>query len=216
MFMLMVGVYSLSACSSEQWGEACETKSNLPLEVEEETTPYHTKHPLSKDFLLFDGDGDGVKNHIVEHSLVDIFGGHGSYDLYVYAKSITGQYHEIFSSNEYLLIHKNMDLEITSIRDGKILFRHHETGYEMEYVVDENSYPYLFNVDGTSKGTPNFVVDSSKSVEAIDIDHDGSEELVMRQYVSIGWNANYIGDCITVWKIMKDELILVSVTISIN
>ena len=216
MFMLMVGVYSLSACSSEQWGEVCETKSNLQLEVEEETTPYHTKSALHKDYLLFDGDGDGMKDHIVEHSLVDIFGGHGSYDLHVYAKSITGKYVEIFNSYDYLSIHKNMDLEITAIRNGKIVFRHKETGYETEYMVEEKAYSYLFNVDGTSKGSPNFMVDTFKSVKANDIDCDGSEELVMRQYVSIGWNANYIGDCISVWKIMNDELTLVSVTISIN
>ncbi len=156
MFMLMVGVYSLSACSSEQWGEASETKSNLPL------------------------------------------------------------YDEIFKSNEYLSDHKNMDLEITAIRNGKIVFSHEETGYETEYMVEENAYPYLFNTDGTSKGTPNFAVGTFKSVKAIDIDYNGLEELVMRQYVSIGWNANYIGDCISVWKIMNDELTLVSVTISIN
>ena len=129
-----------------------------------------------------------MKDHIVEHSLMDIFGGHGSYDLHVYAKSITDKYVEIFNSYDYLSIHKNMDLEITAIRNGKIVFRHKETGYETEYMVEEKAYSYLFNVDGTSKGSPNFMVDTFKSVKANDIDCDDSEELVMRQYVSIGWN----------------------------
>lgn len=182
--ILLICICSLCACSNGQREGAYETKSHLPLE--KETISYHTKSALDKDYLLFDGDGDGVKDHVVEHSLVDIFGGHGSYDLHVYAKSITGKYKEIFNSNEYLVNHKNMDIEITSIRDGKIVFSHHETEYEIEYVVDENSYPYLFNTDGTSRETPNFVVDTFKTVEAIDVDYDGSEELVMRQYVSIG------------------------------
>ena len=101
--ILLICICSLCACSNGQREVAHETKSNLPLE--KGTTSYHTKSALYKDYLLFDGDGDGVKDHVVEHSLVDIFGGHGSYELYVYAKSITGKYDEIFNSYEYLSIH---------------------------------------------------------------------------------------------------------------
>lgn len=54
---------------------------------------------------------------------------------------------------------------------------------------------------GTLKGTPNFVVDTFKTVEAIDVDRDGTDELVMRQYASIGHHANYFGDVETVFKI---------------
>ena len=207
--ILLICTGSLWACSNGQREGAYEAKSNLPLE--KETTSYHTKSALCKDYLLFDGNGDGVDDHIVEHSLLDIFGGHGSYELYVYAKSITGKYDEIFNSYEYLSIHKNIDLKITAIRNGKIVFCHEETGYETEYMIEEKDYPYLFNTDGTLKETSNFVVDTFKTVEAIDVDHDGTNELVMRQYASIGYHANYFADVETVFKISDNELILISI-----
>ena len=208
--ILLICICSLCASSNGQREGAYETKSNLPLE--KETTSYHTKSALYKDYLLFDGDGDGMKDHVVEHSLVDIFGGQGSYDLHVYAKSITGKYDEIFNSYDYLSIHKNMDLEITAIRNGKIVFHHKETGYETEYMVEENAYSYLFNVDGTAKeGAPNFVVDTVKAVSIRDIDNDGAEEIILEQYCSLGWHANYFADCISVFKVIDGKLSLISV-----
>ena len=71
--------------------------------------------------------------------------------------------------------------------------------------------PHLFNTDGTLKGTPNFVVDTFKTAEAIDVDCDGTDELVMTQYASIGYHANYFGDVETVFKISNNELILISI-----
>ena len=76
--------------------------------------------------------------------------------------------------------------------------------------MDDEAYPYLFNEDGTPMENPNFVVDTFKTIEAVDIDNDGSGELVMRQYCSIGWHANYIGDLESVWKLIDGKLVLIS------
>ena len=103
-----------------------------------------------------------------------------------------------------------MDIQITEMVDDRIVFHHSPSGYEVEYVVDDEDYPYLFNEDGTPESNPNFVVDTFKIVEVVDVDGDGGEELVMRQYCSVGWHANYIGDCESVWKLIDGELVLLS------
>lgn len=103
-----------------------------------------------------------------------------------------------------------MDIQITEMRDGKVVFAHSETQYEIEYDVGEDAYPYLFNDDGSPKDNPCFALDTFKTAEIEDVDGDGVDELTFRQYVSIGWHANYIGDCESVWKIIDGELTLIS------
>ena len=166
--------------------------------------------PMFKDVILFDADGDGVDDHMVEHNMVALSGGYGAYEIYIYKRSNVWRYEEIFNSNEYLEQHPNMDIQIAEMSNGRIVFSHSATGYETEYIVDKDACPYLFNDDGSPKDNPCFAVDTFKTVEIMDADEDGAEELVMmRQYCSIGWHANYIGDCVSLWKVTEGELNLI-------
>ena len=111
-----------------------------------------------------------------------------------------------------------MDIEVT-VRDGAIIFRHQETGYEKEYVVQEDTYlfSYLFNADGSPKGSPNFMIDSFKTVEVVDINNDGVEEILLEQYASMGWHANHFADCISVFNFTDDgKLTLISIELVIK
>ena len=208
--MLLVCVYSVSGCSVEQQEDVFETGSNVSLNTENNNQLFHTQSPLYKECYLFDGDGDGTPDYLIEHSLMDAFGGHGDYIINIYAKSDTDKYDKIiFNSVEYLSVHKNMDIEVTAIRDGTIVFSHQETGYEKEDVVHEDTYlfPYLFTADGSPKGSPNFVIDSFKTVEVVDINNDGVEEILLNQYASVGWHANHFADCISVFKFIDDGML---------
>ena len=106
-----------------------------------------------------------------------------------------------------------MDIELKNIRDGSMIISHPKTEYQIVYTFDESTYPYIFNPDGTPKDNPNFAIDPFRSVEVIDINNDGAEEVVMKQYVSLGWRANQIGELVTVWKFMgiDGKLTLISI-----
>lgn len=164
--------------------------------------------PIFKDFIFFDADGDGMDDHVVEHNMVAMSGGHGGYELYIYEKSDVWGYDEIFNSDDYFTLSPNMNIQISGMSNGRIILQHQPTGYDIEYIVNEESYPYLFSEDGTPIDNPNFAIDTFKTVKVNDVDEDGAEELVMRQYVSIGCHANYIGDCESVWKIVNSQVVL--------
>lgn len=204
--LLSLCVCALGACSGEQEKDVFDIESNVSLKLENDNQLCYTQSPLHKEFSLLDSDGDGTADCIIELSLMDLFGGNGDYIIQIYAKGDTNKYDEIvFNSTDYLLMHKNMDIAITELKDKSIVFGHQKTQYQIEYVVDESTYLYIFNPDGTPKGCPHFVIDPFKNIEVV------GDELVMQQYVSLGWHANYIGDCISVWKVVDDELTLVSV-----
>lgn len=204
--MVLICLYANCACSVEQQEDVFEMRSDASLKMEDDNQLYYPQFPLYKEFSLLNADEDGTPDYIIELSLMDIFGGNGDYEIKVYAKGGTNRYDElIFNSTDYLLTHKNMDIVITEFKDGSIALGHQKTQYQIEYVVDESTYPYIFNPDGTPEGNPHFVVDPFKNIEVV------GDELVMQQYVSLGWHANYIGDCISVWKFVDDELTLVSV-----
>lgn len=197
---------------------SCQNASEVPandksLDTNTGTSPQSKSEwvntPIFKDFILFDADGDGVDDHVVEHNMVAMSGGHGGYELYIYAKNDVWGYDKIFDSNDFLETYSDMGIRISEMNDGKIKFQHKKTGYEAEYVVDDEDYPYLFNEDGKSLGNPNFLVDTFKTVEVVDVDGDGAEELVMKQYCSIGWHANYIGDFESIWQVLNENMILI-------
>jgi len=197
---------------------SCQNASEVPandksLDTNTGTSPQSKSEwvntPIFKDFILFDADGDGVDDHVVEHIMIAMSGGHGGYELFIYAKNDVWGYDQFFDSDVYFSEHPDMDIQITEMVDGRIVFHHSPSGYEVEYMVDAEDYPRLFNEDGTSSGNPNFVVDTFKTVEVVDVDGDGAEELIMRQYCSIGWHANYIGDFESIWKVSNDNMILI-------
>ena len=69
----------------------------------------------------------------------------------------------------------------------------------------------MFKADGSPDDAPNFTVDTFKTAEARDVDGDGIKELVLRQYASIGWHANYMGDIESVWRFTESGPVLISV-----
>ncbi len=216
---VFVCVYSFSACSGEH-EENVEMESNVPSKTEDNNQLFHTQSPLYKEFSLLDSDGDGTPDYLCQQSLLDIFGGQGQYHTVIYGKSDADNKYDkvVFDSAEYLSAHKNMDIEVT-VRDGAIIFRHQETGYEKEYVVQEDTYlfSYLFNADGSPKGSPNFMIDSFKTVEVVDINNDGVEEILLEQYASMGWHANHFADCISVFNFTDDgKLTLISIELVIK
>lgn len=210
--LIVIIILGLSICSCAKHTDEVPSDTNLDSNTEAvpQSTSKWVNTPIFKDFLIIDADGDGVDDHVIEHNMVAISGGHGGYEICVYARNDIWGYDKIFDSDVYFEEHPDMDIQITEMNDGRIVFQHQQTGYEAEYVVDEEDYQYLFNEDGTPMDNPNFVVDTFKTVEAVDIDNDGSEKLVMRQYCSIGWHANYIGDLESVWKLIDGELTLIS------
>ena len=210
--LIVIIILGVSICSCVKHIDEATSDTNLDSNTEAvpQSTSKWVNTPIFKDFLIMDSDGDGVDDHVVEHNMVAMSGGHGGYELFVYERSDSWGYEEVFNSNEYLEQHPNMDIQITEMSNGRIIFQQQPTGYEVEFFVDDEANPYLFNEDGTPMENPNFVVDTFKTIEAVDIDNDGSDELVMRQYCSIGWHANYIGDLESVWKLIDGKLVLIS------
>lgn len=163
--------------------------------------------PIYQYSELIDLDLDGEDEFIV-HEMMDGFGGVGQYRLVVYEKDNYDNYVKIFDSNEFFVQTENSGLIARPIRDGVYAIEHQASGYYMEYEASEEVYPYLFDEKGVSTEEPMFTVDSFSHFEIKPGDEYESVALVFHQYMSIGWHGNYIGDCITVWKLQDSELIL--------
>ena len=81
------------------------------------------------------------------------------------------------------------------------------------FISGENSYrkvfdseQYSLNQETYKRLSEKMMIDTFYSVEAVDTDKDGSEELVCRQYAWEGCHSNHIGDIITTLK-MTDNVI---------
>ena len=187
-----------------------------PSDSEEQNQPssdWEKDYPLSKadmfDLVLFDGDGDGERDEVLKITLLDMFGGAGQYLVEVFVESEDSWgYEKIFDSEEYPDVYKNMNVSCTPLSDGKVAFDHEASGYHVEYTVSEEDHPHLFYEDG-SPNHCDLLIDSFYHAESEDVDGDGCEELILSQYSSLGWHANYIGDCVTVFKLNGHSLGLV-------
>ena len=195
---------------------SCNTQVNTDDELDEESEKANSNwqpRVYAKDFIAFDADGDGVDEHIAEHDLVAMSGGHGGYMLSIYKTNGESlSYERIFDSDEYLDAHEAMDIQIIDVGDSKFTFYHPATQYRGEYTYSKDSSPYshLFNEDGTAKKEKyTLVTDTFKRIEPIDFDGDGGEEIEMRQFSWIEWHTNYIGDCVTVWKSVDGVMTLI-------
>lgn len=105
--------------------------------------------------ILFDSDGDGVKNDLAALSALGGAGGYGQHRLEVYEDGKR----KIFDSTE-------ISVDVTLIAE--------------------------FPSDA--------IVDSIYSVEVSDVDEDGCDELVCRQYAWCESHSNHIGDVVSVLK----------------
>ena len=93
--------------------------------------------------------------------------------------------------------------------------------FELEvFVSNENAYIKIFDDNGaindgealeflSSVLDCKVQVDSVYSVEAVDTDNDGCDELVCRQYVWAKTHSNHIGDLVTIMRITGQTLELV-------
>ena len=85
------------------------------------------------------------------------------------------------------------------------------------FISGENSYRKVFDSEQYSLNQETYkrlsekiggelMIDTFYSVEAVDTDKDGSQELICRQYAWEGCHSNHIGDIITTLK-MTDNVI---------
>lgn len=209
LFILIAAILvsALSGCTNK----VSESESSETQKQREKST--WVNRVYSRDFELFDSDGDKEKESIVELEMVAMSGGHGGYDTTVYAKKDDYSYETVFVSDDYLKAHPDMDIKVSSPREGVCAFTHEATGYYAEWTVPEEDLKYIFDKTGALDDSHQFTVDTFKSAEAKDVDGDGCEEIEMRQFTSIVCHANYLGDCVSTWKLTNNELKLIDLKI---
>ena len=205
LFVSILTLVALLLCSCNGGAEGGTPDTSDGGDTKDSTSKEDLTYPLSKanmfDFVLFDGDGDGERDEVLKITLLDMFGGAGQYLVEVFVEhEDSWGYKKIFDSMEYMELHENMDVVCAPSSDGKAILDHEGSGYHGEYTVGEEEYPYLFDEDGNAQGFY-LRIDSFYDAEAEDTDGDGCEEIILRQYTSLGWHANYIGDCVTVFRL---------------
>lgn len=204
MWILLVALL-LTAVSCSDGTDGQETSATTTEQTTTATPPQsqsdqpsYLNPPLSRNFLFPDLNGDGT-DEVVMHDLIDLFGGAGQYELKVYQK---GQYSydKIFDSETYLENKRTMDFTTAILRDGALEFVHTPTGYRAEYTVPEEDYRYVFKDAGTLFSGIDLYVDHFYDAKVTDSNNDGRDELVLYQYAWLGWHANGIGSCVTVFE----------------
>lgn len=161
--LLLSLVLMLSSCASEA---ATETPTvDTPAAGEPEVLGY--------DFVIFDSDGNGVKDDIAELTCLGMSGGYGSFRLEVFLVG-ENSYRKVFDSEQYAL-DKEMYKKLSQNIDEKLM------------------------------------IDTFYSVEAVDIDNDGCEELICRQYAWVECHSNHIGDIVTTFKITDSSIKIIGV-----
>lgn len=152
--LLLILVLMLSSCASNTSTETPPTPDNYDVGNPE---------PLGYDFILFDSNGDGVKDDIAELTCLGMSGGYGSFKLEVFMSG-SNSYRKVFDSEEY--------------------------------EIDESNYKKLSEtIDGE------LMIDTFYSVEVLDTNNDGYEELICRQYAWIDYHSNHIGNVVSVFEI---------------
>ena len=153
MLPLLILVLALSSCSSNATTETLTADNSAVSEPE----------ALVYNFVIFDSDGDGVKDDIAELTCLGMSGGYGSFILKVFVSG-ESSYRKVFDSEQYTL--------------------------------DDATYKKLSqNIDGE------LMIDTFYSVEVLDTNNDGYEELICRQYAWIDYHSNHIGNVVSVFEI---------------
>lgn len=162
--LLLILVLMLSSCTLNVSNEA-PTADNSAVGVPE---------PLGYNFVIFDSDGDGVKDDFAELTCLGMSGGYGSFRLEIF---VSGEhsYRKVFDSDQHPL--------------------------------DEEIYiKFSPNIDGE------LMIDTFYSVEAADMDGDGCEDLICRQYVWVECHSNHIGDVISALRITDNGIEIIDVS----
>ena len=158
--LLLILILTLSSCTSESATETPAVDNPAAGEIE----------MLGYDFVIFDSDGDGVKDDIAELTCLGMSGGYGSFKLEVFISG-SNSYRKVFDSEEY--------------------------------EIDESNYKKLSEtIDGE------LIIDTFYSVEVLDTNNDGYEELICRQYAWVDYHSNHIGNVVSVFEIFAYEIML--------
>ena len=80
-----------------------------------------------------------------------------------------------------------------------------------QYALEEETYKkFSQNVDGE------LMIDTFYSVEAVDVDNDGCEELIGRQYAWVECHAEHVGDVVSTLKIMDNGIEIICVELELS
>ena len=151
--LLLILVLMLSSCTSNTSFEISTADYSVVGESE----------VLGYDFILFDSNGDGIKEDIAELTCLGMSGGCGSFKLEVFISG-SNSYRKVFDSEEY--------------------------------EIDESNYKKLSEtIDGE------LMIDTFYSVEVLDTNNDGHEELICRQYAWVDYHSNHIGNVVSIFEI---------------
>ena len=122
--LLLILVLMLSSCASNTSTETPPTPDNSDVGDPE---------PLGYDFVIFDSNGDGVKDDIAKLTCLGMSGGYGSFRFEVF---VSGErsYCKVFDSEQYMLddaTYKKLSQNI----DGELMI---DTFYSIEATDTDN------------------------------------------------------------------------------
>ena len=120
---LLIFVLLLSSCSSNTLSKA-PTADNSSVNVPE---------PLRYDFVIFDSDGDGVKDDIAKLTRLGMSGGYGSFRLEIFVLGET-HYRKVFDSEQYILDEETYK-KLSQNIDGELMI---DTFYSIEAADTDN------------------------------------------------------------------------------
>ena len=122
--LLLIIVLTLSSCASN-------TSTETPPKPDNSDVGDH--EPLGYDFVIFESDGNGVKNDIAKLTCLGMSGGYGSFRLEVF---ISGEnsYRKVFDSEQYALDEETYK-KLSQNIDGELMI---DTFYSIEAADTDN------------------------------------------------------------------------------
>ena len=121
--ILLILVLTLSSCSSSAMTDTPATDISVAGEPE----------ALGYDFIIFDSDGDGIKDDIAELTCLGISGGYGSFGLKVFVSG-ESSYRKVLDSEQYTLDDATYKKRFANI-DGELMI---DTFYSVEAADADN------------------------------------------------------------------------------
>ena len=121
--LLLILILTLSSCTSESATETPAVDNPAAGEFE----------MLGYDFVIFDSDGDGVKDDIAELTCLGMSGGYGSFRLEVFVSG-ENSYRKVFDSEQYTLDDATYK-KLSANTDGELII---DTFYSVEATDTDN------------------------------------------------------------------------------
>ena len=121
--LLLILVLTLSSCASESSTETSAVDNPAAFEPE----------ALGYDFVIFDSDGDGIKDDISKLTCLGMSGGYGSFRLEVFVAG-ENRYRKVFDSEQYTLDDATYK-QLSANTDGELMI---DTFYSVEAADTDN------------------------------------------------------------------------------